>query len=145
MDLQQPAAFKERRRVWRRLAIEVDADERTNRLAVVDYVFDAFVRQAKALLRNVHAQHARQSDRRAASAFDLRIKRLDQLMQLRPRRDTVDLREEAVAPCQLLFGGVLEVGKALLHNQMDGGRDAIIVAGLVGNRNGFQKNKSMRP
>ncbi|MFM9438496.1 hypothetical protein ACFDR9_005603, partial [Janthinobacterium sp. CG_23.3] len=60
--------------------------------------------------------------RRAASAFHLRIMRLDQFMQFRPRGHTVDLREEAVAPCQLLFGGVFEVGKALLHDQLDCGR-----------------------
>lgn len=66
-------------------------------------------------------------------------------MQFRPRRHIVDLREEAVAPCQLLFGGVFEVGKTLLHDQLDGGRDGIIVAGLASGRNGFRKNKSAFP
>lgn len=44
--------------------------ETTNCLAVIDCVLDAL--SAKALLGNVHAQHARESDRRA-SAFNLRI------------------------------------------------------------------------
>lgn len=38
-------------------------------------------------------------------------------MQLRPGRDAVDLREETVAPGQLLSGGVFDVGKILLHDQ----------------------------
>ena len=38
-------------------------------------------------------------------------------MQLAPRRHAVDLSEEAVAPRQLLLGGVFEVGKALLHDR----------------------------
>jgi hypothetical protein len=46
-------------------------------LAVVDRVFDTFVRQAKALLGHVHAQHARQSDRWPAGALDRWIERLD--------------------------------------------------------------------
>ena len=66
-------------------------------------------------------------------------------MQFRPRRDTVDFREEAIAPCLLLFGGVFEVGKTLLHDQLDSGRDGIIVAGNDSHRNGFRKNKSVLP
>ena len=43
--------------------------------------------------------------------------RLDQLVQLSLGRCTVDL-EEAVAPRQLLLGGVFEVGKASLHDRL---------------------------
>ena len=99
MRLEQSAEFQPRRRVRRRLPIEVDTDEATNGLAVVERVLDAFVRQAKALLGNVHVQHVRQSDRRTAGTFDFWIERCDQFMQLRPERDAVDLRGEAVAPC----------------------------------------------
>jgi hypothetical protein len=120
--LKQSTEFQERRRVRRRLAMKVYADERTNRLTVVDRILNAFVRQVEALLSDIHAQKARQSDRRVASAFHLRIMWLDQFMQFRPRCHTVDLREEAVAPGQPLFGGVFEVGKALLQDQLDGGR-----------------------
>jgi hypothetical protein len=118
----QSAEFQERRCVRGRLAIEVDSEEATNRLAIVNRVFDTFIRQAKALLRDIHAEHARQPDRWTAGAFHLWIMRLDQIMQSRLRRHSVDLREEAVTPCQLLFGGVFEVGKTLLHDQLNGGR-----------------------
>ena len=113
----QAAELQQGRRVRRRLAAQINVDKSANGLAVVDRIFDAFVRQTKALLGHVHAQHASQSDRRPTSAFDLRIERLDGLMQLAPRRHAVDLSEEAVAPRQLLLGGVFEVGKALLHDR----------------------------
>ena len=102
-------------RVERGLPVEVDTDETTNRLAVIDRTLNAFVRQAKALLGHVHAQHACQANRRTASTLDLRIKRFNLLMQLAPRRGIVDLRKKAVAPRQLLLVGILEVGEALLH------------------------------
>lgn len=41
---------------------------------------------------------ADQSDQWPAGAFDLRIERLDQFVQLAPRRHAVDLGQEAVAP-----------------------------------------------
>jgi len=41
---------------------QVEADKPANGLAIVDRVLDAFVRQAKALLRDVHAQHPLQTD-----------------------------------------------------------------------------------
>lgn len=120
MELQQG------RRVRRRFAAQVDADKGTNGLAVVDRVFDAFVRQAKALLGHIHAQHARQPNRWPTGVFDLRIKRLDQFLQLASRRHAVDLGQEAVAPCQFLLGGVFKVGKAFLH-----GRWRTVVATLL--------------
>ena len=52
----------------------------------------------------------------------------------------VDLREEAVMSCQLLFGGVFEVGKTLLHDQLDGSVRAVIVSGLASRRNRCRKN-----
>lgn len=103
--------FQQCRRVRRGLSVEVDADETTNGLAIVDRVLDAFIRQTKASLGHVHAQHARQANRRTARALDLRIKPFDFLMQLAPRRGLVDLCKKAVTPRQLLFVDVLEVGK----------------------------------
>ena len=117
VGFQEVPELQQRRRVRRRLAAQVNSDEGADGLAVIDRIFNAFVRQAKALLGHVHAQHARQSDRRAASAFDLRIERLNNLVQFAPRRHAVDLGQEAVAPRQLLLGGVFEVGKALLHDR----------------------------
>lgn len=77
---------------------------------------NGFVRGTKALLGHVHAQHARQPDRRVTNALDLRLERLDLFMQLAPRRHTVDLGQEAVAPRQLFLGGVFKVGEGLLHD-----------------------------
>lgn len=53
--------LQQRRRVRSGLPVEVDADETTNRLAVIDRVLNAFVREAKASLGHVHAQHSRQT------------------------------------------------------------------------------------
>lgn len=113
----QVAELQQGRRVRRRLAAQINTDKGANRLAVVDRVFDAFVRQTKALLGHVHAQHTSEPDRWPTGAFDLRIERFDGLMQLTPRGHAVDLSEEAVAPRQLLLGGVFKVGKALLRGR----------------------------
>ena len=99
VGLEQMPKFQQCRRIGRRLPVQVNADEATNRLAVIDRVFNAFVRQTEALLSHVHAQHARQANRRTSSALDLRIKRFDLLMQFAPRRGPVDLCKKAVAPC----------------------------------------------
>lgn len=107
----QAAELQQRRRVGCQLAIKVEANEAKDRLAVVDRVFDSFVGQAETLLRHIHAQHARQANRPAPGAFSLRVKRRDQLMQLRPRGHLIDLGEEADAPRQLLLGDVFEVKK----------------------------------
>jgi len=109
--------LEQRRRVWRRLAAQIDADESANGLAVVDRIFDAFVRQTKALLGHIHPQHSCQPDRWAASAFDIWIERLDQFVQLAPRRYVINLSEKTVAPRELFLGGVFEVGEALLHDR----------------------------
>ena len=81
----------------------------------------------------------------AGQRLHLRIERLDQCMQLRPWRDTVDHRKGNVAPCQLLLGGVFEVGKALLHDRPCWNESAVIVSGPAEDRNGFRKNKSVLP
>ena len=114
IDFKKVAEVQQDRRVWCRLAAQFDVDKGANGLAVVDCVFDAFVRQTKALLGHIHAQHARQSDRWPAGAFDLRIEQLDQFVQPAPRRHTVDLGQETVAPGQLLLGGIFKARKAFL-------------------------------
>jgi hypothetical protein len=109
--LQQMSEFQQRRRLRCRLAIEVDADEATDRLAVVNRIFNAFVGQTKTLLSNVHAQHARQANWRATGADHFGVKRFDHLMQLAPLRDLVDLGKKAIAPGQFLLRGIFEVEK----------------------------------
>jgi hypothetical protein len=65
------------------LARIVDADEAADGLAVVQRVLNPFVRQPKAVLRDVHPEHALQPDERAASVA-LGVVRLDHRHQLRP-------------------------------------------------------------
>ena len=55
VGLQQVAELQQRCRVRRRLAAQVDTDESTNGLAVVDRVFDTLIRQPKALLGHIYA------------------------------------------------------------------------------------------
>jgi len=99
---------------------------------------------AKVLLGDVHAQHARQSNRWTAGTFDLRIERLDGFMQLASRHYAVDLGQEPVAPRQFLLGGVFKVGEALLHGQW---RTVAIPYCLRSNRSRerCQMNKSVIP
>lgn len=67
--------FEQRRRVRRRLTVQVNADESADGLAVVDGVFDALIGQVEALLGHIHAKHARQSDRWTTGADGLRKQR----------------------------------------------------------------------
>ena len=56
--LQQTAKLQQCGGVGRGVNIQIYADKPLNCLAVVDRIFHAFIRQAKALLNDVHAQHA---------------------------------------------------------------------------------------
>jgi hypothetical protein len=42
---------------------QIDANKGADCLAVVDRIFDAFVRQAEALLGDIHAQHSFEANR----------------------------------------------------------------------------------
>ena len=65
-------------------------------LAVVDCIFDALIRQTKALLSDIHAQHARQPDWWPSSAFGLRIKRFDHPVQIAPgRSESISARKRS--------------------------------------------------
>jgi hypothetical protein len=98
---EQVAKLEQRRRVRRHFAAQVDANEIKNGLAVVDHISNALDRQTKTSLGHVHPPHALQTDQRMTCAFDLRIERLNQLVQLAPRRDVIDLSEETVTPREL--------------------------------------------
>lgn len=67
--LQQSTELQQRRRVRCRFVREIDADEASNGLAVLDRIFDSLVRQTEAPLRDVHAQHALQARRWTAAAI----------------------------------------------------------------------------
>lgn len=119
IGFKQVAELQQGRRIRGRFTAKIDADKSTDGLAVVDRIFDAFVRQAKALLGHLHAQHARHPNRWATSSFDFRIKRRDKLVQLAPWGHVVDLRQEAVAARQLFLAAYSRSEK--LFCMIDGG------------------------
>lgn len=119
VGLQQTADLHQRRRIGHRLTPQVDADEVTQCLAVVQRVFQRLVGQAVPLLETVHAQHFRHADRRAAHAATLSVQRLDHGDQPRPRHDALHVGEELLAPRVRLLHRVLGAGKtALAHATM---------------------------
>lgn len=122
MFFQQAPELQQHGGVRRRFVRQIDTDKATNGLAVVDRIFYSFVRQAEALLGNVHAQHTFQANRWAATAIALRVVGQDRSHQRRSRRGGLDFGQEAVAPRQLLLAGVLGIGKARLHHRISQGR-----------------------
>jgi hypothetical protein len=125
--LEQAAELEQRRRVRRRLVRQVDADKSANGLAIVDRVLDAFVRQAKALLRDVHAQHSLQTDWRPPASVALRVVRQQGGNQCRPWRHSLDLSQKPITSGQLLFVGELGVReRGLLHSGSAGIEDGIV-------------------
>lgn len=132
MLLKQPPELQQRRRVGRRFMGQIDADKAADGLAVVDGIFDAFVRQAEALLGDVHPEHPFKTDRRTAAPITLRVVRQQRRHQRRPWRGRFDLGKKTVAPRQLLFTGVLGVGKARLHGVCRGKFDSHILPASLG-------------
>jgi hypothetical protein len=72
----------------------------------------------RSTVADIHAQHARKSYWRAPGTDGLRVKRIDGLLKLFPRRSFVDLGKETIAPRQLFLGRVFEAGKTLLHDRL---------------------------
>ena len=62
VGLQQAMEFQQRHRIRCRFARQIHTDKRPHGLAIVDCIFDRFVKQADPLLDEVHAQHPRQPD-----------------------------------------------------------------------------------
>src|SRR3546814_9669188 len=60
MGFQQAAKSQQGSGIRCRLTAQVDADETTNGLAVVDGIFGTFIGETETLLHDIHAQHARQ-------------------------------------------------------------------------------------
>jgi hypothetical protein len=95
---------------------QVDAHELAHGLAVVDGIFQAFVAQAVPLLKEVHPQHARHADGRAAHAAAAGVVRLDERDQRCPRHHLLHLAQKLLAPCLALLARVFQARKAgLLH------------------------------
>ena len=87
--------------------VEVYANEGTNRLAVVDRIFDPLVRQSEALLSNVHTQHARETNRRSTASVTFGIERFQLGQQDRPGRHGINLFQKSISPRDLLLGCIL--------------------------------------
>src|SRR3990167_9340216 len=105
------------------VAGEINANETADGLAVVDGVFDAFIRVAEALLGDVHAQHAGQSFGWTTGAAVAGVERSDGLFECSPRGDGFEFGEETIAPGQFLLGGVFQFGKARLHRKITRDKD----------------------
>lgn len=60
---EQMTKLEDCRRVRRRLAVELDTDETSDSLAVVNHIFAAFVGKTITLLGNVHAEHTSKANR----------------------------------------------------------------------------------
>jgi hypothetical protein len=83
---------------------------------VVQRILQRLVSQRVPLLQKVHAQNARHADGRAANLAALRVVRLDQRFQPRPRHHHIHLSEEPLPACLALLAGVLGTGKARLFH-----------------------------
>ena len=64
-----------------RCVYETDTDKAPYGLTVVDRILNPFIRQAKALLGDIHPQHPTQPKRRPTPATPFRIKRGDCLLK----------------------------------------------------------------
>src|SRR5690606_22069965 len=69
---------------WRRLAAKINADKAANGVAVVERIFHALIGEPKALLRDIHPQHALQSNGWPPAPTTFGIKRLQLSKQGRP-------------------------------------------------------------
>jgi len=100
--VQQTPEFQQRGRVRHVLDRQIDAGEGAQRDAVIQRVFQPFVRQPVPLLQEVDPQHPLQANRRTP-ARALRVMRLDCRQQALPRHDLLHLGQEALAPRHALL------------------------------------------
>ena len=98
--LEQVAEAQDRRLVGHHVVPELDAGEPPHRLAVVDRVLGLRVGEIEPLLQEVDPQHLLEPQR-LPPLPGLRIVRLDQREQLRPRDHGVHLGQEPLPPRHL--------------------------------------------
>ena len=116
--LQQVAEVEQRGGIGHALAPQVDAAEIAKGSDVVERVLAGFIAQVEPVGHQVHAQHALQPHRRAAVSR-LRVVRLDQRAELRPRHQRFHAREKL----RLARGSAVHLKSFrhckchLLHNQ----------------------------
>lgn len=88
---EQLPELEQRRCIRNGLTRQIDADEAADRLAIVDSVFDSFIRQPEAQLCSVPPPRAFQPVRLTTVAFSLRIERFEFGHQRRSWRYCLDL------------------------------------------------------
>src|SRR6478735_9394773 len=98
--LDQVTKAAHRRLVRHRLAAEIDPDKAAHRRRIVERLLDRRIRQIEPLLQEINTQHPLDPDRRAAIAR-LRIERLDQRAQRRPRHHPLHLGKKRGPPRRL--------------------------------------------
>jgi hypothetical protein len=81
---------------------QIQPRERAHRGRVVERLFHRRIRQVEPLLHEVDPQHPLQGHHRPA-ALTLRVVRLHQRAQLRPRHHPLHFDQELLAPCRLLL------------------------------------------
>lgn len=113
--LQQAPALEQGGGIGCRFTGEIDADNATDGLAVLDCVFRGFIGESKTLLGEVNPQHPFQANRWPTATFALGVERFRLRDQLGLRRDRLDLVQETIPSHYQLLGGILQVGKASLH------------------------------
>jgi hypothetical protein len=113
MLLQQVTEVQQGRGVGHRLASQIQPQESTKRLAVVDGILQRLVGQPEPLLQKVHAQHPLQPDRRPTAPLSRRgvVVGREHRQQRRPGHHPLHLPEKAVAPRGLALGLVLGLGE----------------------------------
>ncbi len=97
MPFEQMTKLAHRRLVQRGLAAKVDTDKAAHRRRLVERVLNRRIGQVEPLLKQVNPQHPFQTDRRP-SLIRVRVMRLDQRHQLRPRNHLLHLRKKLRAP-----------------------------------------------
>src|SRR6185503_14274577 len=107
------AEMENRRLIRERILSEVDADEATHGLAVVERFLRSRIGEIEPLLQKVDPQHALKRDRRSA-ALAFGIVRRDQREQHGPRHDSVHLGQEPLALGDLGLGAPRFTGECAL-------------------------------
>ncbi len=115
MFFEQAAKLQQGRCIWGAFTSEIHTHKATNRLAVVERIFNRLIGKPKALLSDVHTQHLLKTDRRASLAFPFGIERFKLNQREHPRRYRLDLSEKTISSRQALFGVIPKIREACLH------------------------------
>lgn len=109
MGFQQAAELEQGGGIRGGLPGQVYANEAADGFANVDGIFDAFIGQTKALLRNVNAQHTLYANRWLATAGALGVVWFDLGDQSKPWRDGVKLTQKPATAGDFLLGSIFQL------------------------------------